>query len=137
MEEKIILFGIIVTLAFIIIFLIKNKGINMIIDSKKKLLEENSEEILKNLNIQNLTWSVTSKVTTQKTIKKIIYKNGEKTSEETSNTKNEIHSETFTNGPNCGAKIKNPDTTNCLYCNTTLIKLINMNISTKKDWVCK
>lgn len=55
MEEKIILFGIIVTLAFIIIFLIKNKGINMIIDSKKKLLEENSEEILKNLNIQNLT----------------------------------------------------------------------------------
>ena len=90
-----------------------------------KVLEE------KNLNIDNSKGPIkTSKITTQITTKKIIYRNGEKLSEETSNTENQIHSEAFTNCPNCGAKIEDANTTNCPYCNTTLT---NMKIITKKD----
>ena len=130
MEETVILFGIIIILIFIIIFLISNKNRNKTIINTKEInqtLGDNPEEILKNLNIENLTGPVkTSKITTQKVTKKVIYQNGEKISEETSNTEHEIHSEAFTNCPNCGAKIENPTITNCPYCNTTLI---NRNIT--------
>ncbi len=132
MTETYILFGIIIILIFIIIFLIKNKNINTIAGFKKGTnLEEDAEKILKNLNMKNLKGPVkTSKMITHKTFSKAIYKNGEKISEETSNTESEIHSEAFTNCPNCGAKIESPNITNCPYCNTILI---NMNITTKKD----
>ena len=133
MEETFILLGIIIILIFIIIFLISNKNrnktIKAIINTKgiKQTLEDNPEEILKNLNIESLTGPIkTSKITTKKITKKVIYQNGEKISEETSNTEHKIHSEAFTNCPNCGAKIENPTITNCPYCNTTLI---NRNIT--------
>ena len=138
MENTFILVGIIIILVLIIIFLISNKhnnkNISFIINSKnlkKQNLEQNHEELLKNLNIQNLTGPIkTSKVTTQTTTKKVIYRNGEKISEETSNTENQIHSEAFTNCPNCGAKIEDSNITNCSYCNTSLT---TMKIITKKD----
>ena len=72
MENTFILVGIIIILVLIIIFLISNKhnnkNISFIINSKnlkKQNLEQNHEELLKNLNIQNLTGPIkTSKVTT-------------------------------------------------------------------------
>ena len=137
MEETFILIGIIIILILIIAFLIsnknKNKNINTIINTKgiHQTLGDNPEEILKNLKMQNLTGPIkTSKITTQQTVKKVIYQNGEKVSEETSNTENEIHSEAFTNCPNCGAKIEDSNITNCPYCNTSLT---NRNTITKID----
>lgn len=133
MKATFILIGIIIILILIIIFLISNKNAKIIISSKndKELnLDEEHKELLKDLNIENSKGPIkTSKITTQIT-KKVIYRNGEKVSEETSNTKNQIHSETFTNCPNCGAKIEDINITNCPYCNTTLT---NMKIITKKD----
>ena len=132
MEITFILIGIIIILILIIILLISNKNTKIIISSKndKELsLDEKHKELLKNLNIDNCPIK-TSKITTQITTKKVIYRNGEKVSEETSNTENQIHSEAFTNCPNCGAKIEDANITNCPYCNTTLT---NMKIITKKD----
>lgn len=134
METTFILIGIIIILILIIILLISNKNTKIIISSKndKELsLDEKHKELLKNLNIDNSKGPIkTSKITTQITTKKVIYRNGEKLSEETSNTENQIHSEAFTNCPNCGAKIEDANITNCPYCNTTLT---NMKIITKKD----
>ena len=125
METTFILIGIIIILILIIILLISNKNTKIIISSKndKELsLDEKHKELLKNLNIDNSKGPIKKK--------KIIYRNGEKVSEETSNTENQIHSEAFTNCPNCGAKIEDANITNCPYCNTTLT---NMKIITKKD----
>lgn len=131
MESTFIIIGLIVILIIIIIHIRNNK--NIIITPKSKniesfKIEQRSNEILNNLDLEKLTGHTkSSKITTHKITRKIIYKNGEKVSEEITNTSNEIHKEALTNCPNCGAKIETPNIINCPYCNTTLTNIITKN----------
>ena len=124
-----------ILLLIIIILIVKKKMPTKTFTSLEDLNNKNIEELLNNAgidaNIDNNSGPIKlKKVIKQQNITHTVYKNGEKISEKTMTNNDQIHSEAFTNCPNCGAKIEN-NTTNCPYCNTLLTNLVTTRIEKK------
>ena len=137
MEDTILILGLIIVilLLIIIILIVKKKAPTKTFTSLEDLNNKNIEELLNNAgidaNIDNNSGPIKfKKVIKQQNITHTVYKNGEKISEKTMTNNDQIHSEAFTNCPNCGAKIEN-NTTNCPYCNTLLTNLVTTRIEKK------
>ena len=137
MEDIILILGLIIVilLLIIIILIVKKKMPTKTFTSLEDLNNKNIEELLNNAgidtNIDNNSGPIKfKKVIKQQNITHTVYKNGEKISEKTMTNNDQIHSEAFTNCPNCGAKIEN-NTTNCPYCNTLLTNLVTTRIEKK------
>ena len=137
MEDTILILGLIIVilLLIIIILTVKKKTPTKTFTSLEDLNNKNIEELLNNAgidaNIDNNSGPIKfKKVIKQQNLTHTVYKNGEKISEKTMTNNDQIHSESFTNCPNCGAKIEN-NTTNCPYCNTLLTNLVTTRIEKK------
>ncbi len=137
MEDIILILGLIIVilLLIIIILIVKKKMPSKTFTSLDNLNNKNIEELLNNAgidaNMENSSGPIKlKKIIKQQNITHTIYKNGEKISEKTMTNSDQIHSEAFTNCPNCGAKIES-NITNCPYCNTLLTNLVITKIEKK------